>query len=495
MGSQLSKPSSDDSNVESRKNGDEKFEWSSSQSVVQSDPDNLFSPPSIRKPHSQKSFSNCNSPICNAENRELNMSDVNSYQLSRSPPVLRDITNTCHSSDHCLTGKSQVVERNVQKQKQRVPFSNQNIDALYSVFYERSLSKKRKRYENDIMFTPPSVTKVQHRSSFLDFDQYVDQNCAAYGSCKSGLTNNSGKSQVLERNVQKQKQRVPFSNQNIDALYYVFSESSLSKKRKSTLFEVPITVINDISAVESRRKQRKERRLEHEVEIQFVPQILYESQNTVGDSFPIKKNSLDQQVRGNEEHVRVASSDNGIETLWEIPETIQPLDRGFASASVTGIRSLTLPQGNDNCGPVNANCQAALVLTANQIRSRGLFEIQQQLSRAGKTLSDFPNMPIPDCDPSACIPNTLIAEQLDFNTELLENEFITLHQSMTNEQKVAFDQIIQAVQSKQGICEMKMHYLSHARVARMQDTKELRVPTTMVYNIVDNLEFEEQSYF
>ncbi|KAK7259301.1 hypothetical protein RIF29_24905 [Crotalaria pallida] len=80
-----------------------------------------------------------------------------------------------------------------------------------------------------------------------------------------------------------------------------------------------------------------------------------------------------------------------------------------------------------------------------------LLEIDKHLRKSGKSLNDYPNMPIPDCDPSAVMCNTLIAEQLDFNRQALAEEFETLQQSMTDEQKNAFQQIFQAIETKQDL--------------------------------------------
>ncbi|KAK7266729.1 hypothetical protein RIF29_19380 [Crotalaria pallida] len=59
-------------------------------------------------------------------------------------------------------------------------------------------------------------------------------------------------------------------------------------------------------------------------------------------------------------------------------------------------------------------------------------------------------MPVPQCDPSALMSNTLIVEQLDFNKEILAQEFISLQNTMTNEQRIAFDEIMHAIDTKKG---------------------------------------------
>ncbi|KAK7290365.1 hypothetical protein RIF29_04729 [Crotalaria pallida] len=106
-------------------------------------------------------------------------------------------------------------------------------------------------------------------------------------------------------------------------------------------------------------------------------------------------------------------------------------------------------RSNNNNSRCNHNECTALVLTIEQIQTRCLLEIDKHLRKSGKSLNDYPNMPIPDCDPSTVMCNTLIAEQLDFNRQALAEEFETLQQSMTDEQKNAFQQIFQAIETKQ----------------------------------------------
>ncbi|KAK7261560.1 hypothetical protein RIF29_27874 [Crotalaria pallida] len=394
--------------------------------------------------------------------------DIMSVQFSQNRKVLSDITNMSNSRVQCSINFPRMCDSNNDMLgtdrgiKKRVPFSTQNIDELYSIFSDGSLLKKRKSnmFEVpiiDLGYTPASDSTFSGRGNKkrkqIRLDNEVDIEFGAVNvqlsqnsNVLSDITNIShshgqssigynqiddshGNSDMIRKEVGANTY-VSFSAQNNDCH---FSMGSLSKKRKSNLFDVPISVMDDTSGADFANSERgkskeKQRRLEHEVDIQFVPHITYLGDNGVTCRSSNRKGKRKETDSSRRPSARIGTA--------RVPST---------------PRRKRVPKRVQGGGPVNINQHEALVLTENQIRARGLFEIQKQLSRSGKTLSDFPNMPIPDCDPASCIPNTLIAEQLDFNVDVLRDEFTTLHESMTAEQKSVFDQIIEAVQYKRGM--------------------------------------------
>ncbi|KAK7291593.1 hypothetical protein RIF29_06860 [Crotalaria pallida] len=70
----------------------------------------------------------------------------------------------------------------------------------------------------------------------------------------------------------------------------------------------------------------------------------------------------------------------------------------------------------------------------------------------GRSLKEFTSMPQPQGEQFMNVRNLLIAEQLNFDNLQQENEFRTLHSSMTDEQRDVFDGIMSSITSGQGIC-------------------------------------------
>ncbi|KAK7245352.1 hypothetical protein RIF29_40192 [Crotalaria pallida] len=85
-----------------------------------------------------------------------------------------------------------------------------------------------------------------------------------------------------------------------------------------------------------------------------------------------------------------------------------------------------------------------------QIQTLGLVAIEKHLRKLGKSLVDFPNMPLPDMEEQSSLSNQLILEQLDFDRNLLAQEFENLYSAMTAEQKSVFDSILTSVEEKKG---------------------------------------------
>ncbi|KAK7268114.1 hypothetical protein RIF29_20801 [Crotalaria pallida] len=225
MGTQYSKFSN---GVVSNRNNNGRFDGSSY---------SLYTPPSIRKFQAGKSVLKCKTPISNAENIQVNMSGYGS----------------CNSS---VTHNSEIM------------FTPASVLKLQS----RSNLLKSKRTNSDIcenatMFTPCSVSNLQPGRTNSD---RIDKGVISVQSYKnrsvlSDITNISHStnqcsrylsqlyerdSDMLAREVQNRK-RVSFSSQNLDELYSIFSDCSLSKKRKSTLFEASQnrSVLSDVTNI------------------------------------------------------------------------------------------------------------------------------------------------------------------------------------------------------------------------------------------------------
>ncbi|KAI3776977.1 hypothetical protein L1987_46770 [Smallanthus sonchifolius] len=91
-----------------------------------------------------------------------------------------------------------------------------------------------------------------------------------------------------------------------------------------------------------------------------------------------------------------------------------------------------------------------LVLNEDQIKHLTLFEIEKFLLRNNSTLRRYPTMPFPDDDCISLANNTLLNEELAYDKEILEEDFRNLFTSLTDEQRVIFEEIITAVTKKKG---------------------------------------------
>ncbi|MCH79269.1 ATP-dependent DNA helicase PIF1 [Trifolium medium] len=75
-----------------------------------------------------------------------------------------------------------------------------------------------------------------------------------------------------------------------------------------------------------------------------------------------------------------------------------------------------------------------LVLTPGQLQSYALAEIEVILQRNGKSLKDYPGMPLPDDGLMADIENRLIYDELNYDRHSLSKEHDTLLSAMTTKQ-------------------------------------------------------------
>ncbi|CAG8711434.1 15225_t:CDS:2, partial [Racocetra fulgida] len=63
--------------------------------------------------------------------------------------------------------------------------------------------------------------------------------------------------------------------------------------------------------------------------------------------------------------------------------------------------------------------EALQIQSNTNISNQALLHLQSILNKHGKSLSDFPNMPLPTIPPTSDILNHLIAEELNYNIEEL----------------------------------------------------------------------------
>ncbi|CAN1186335.1 ATP-dependent DNA helicase PIF1 [Linum perenne] len=90
-----------------------------------------------------------------------------------------------------------------------------------------------------------------------------------------------------------------------------------------------------------------------------------------------------------------------------------------------------------------------LQMSAGDQQNFCLLEIEKLLRQFGKSLSDFPGLPIPTPDPFVALTNSLLAQELHYDHASLATQFEREIIKLNVEQKVAYDEIMASVQSNQ----------------------------------------------
>ncbi|XP_022031187.1 uncharacterized protein LOC110932137 [Helianthus annuus] len=88
---------------------------------------------------------------------------------------------------------------------------------------------------------------------------------------------------------------------------------------------------------------------------------------------------------------------------------------------------------------------SGLVLPEYQIKNLTLLKIENYLISNGSSLRRFLTMPYPNDDSLRDATNRLINEELSHDVDEVQAEFNRLHQSLTDEQRAVFDEIMEAV--------------------------------------------------
>ena len=91
-----------------------------------------------------------------------------------------------------------------------------------------------------------------------------------------------------------------------------------------------------------------------------------------------------------------------------------------------------------------------LQLSENQLRNYALYEIEKLLIKAGKSLKDYPPMPLPDMSLIRERNNRLLEEELSYDKEALAVEYALSYTKLNILQKHVFDQVVQAVLKGEG---------------------------------------------
>ncbi|KAL0306162.1 UNVERIFIED_CONTAM: hypothetical protein Sradi_6033500 [Sesamum radiatum] len=89
-------------------------------------------------------------------------------------------------------------------------------------------------------------------------------------------------------------------------------------------------------------------------------------------------------------------------------------------------------------------------ISDENLKEWGLHEIECILNRNGKTLGDFPPMPLPSSRSFGIITNRLIREELDYDSVAEEQSFRSYFNGLNNDQLRVFNAIIQAYERKCG---------------------------------------------
>ncbi|XP_030970665.1 uncharacterized protein LOC115991053 [Quercus lobata] len=90
-----------------------------------------------------------------------------------------------------------------------------------------------------------------------------------------------------------------------------------------------------------------------------------------------------------------------------------------------------------------------LILSDDQLRNYGLYEIEQILQQYGRSLRDYPQMPQPNMD-LIQNGNRLIQEEMSYDVSSLIREHEILISGLNNEQSIIYNSIMEAVVTERG---------------------------------------------
>ncbi|XP_022019542.1 ATP-dependent DNA helicase pif1-like [Helianthus annuus] len=93
---------------------------------------------------------------------------------------------------------------------------------------------------------------------------------------------------------------------------------------------------------------------------------------------------------------------------------------------------------------------SGFVVSDERLKNITLTKIEKFLLRNGSSLHRFSTMPYPDDDYLMSESNRLINEELSFDTDELRGEFNNLHSSLNEDQRVVYNEIMDAVRSGKG---------------------------------------------
>ncbi|KAK7259677.1 hypothetical protein RIF29_25290 [Crotalaria pallida] len=182
---------------------------------------------------------------------------------------------------------------------------------------------------------------------FLDKEEWCD-------ICSNGSLSEKQKTSIFEvpisamddiSAIQVSQDRSVLS----DITNIIQSKGSLSKKRKKTLFEVPISAMNDIPVIDLSCSERanQKRRFEHQVDQQVkskaggTKNIQINNTTNFGrvlHIIPVSDNDFSSGSFG-------TSGTPRLPPVTEIlPQIVQPVDNGFASGSLSTTRKRRVPQ-------------------------------------------------------------------------------------------------------------------------------------------------------
>ncbi|XP_076906895.1 ATP-dependent DNA helicase RRM3-like [Bidens hawaiensis] len=91
-----------------------------------------------------------------------------------------------------------------------------------------------------------------------------------------------------------------------------------------------------------------------------------------------------------------------------------------------------------------------LILNEEQLKNLALLEIENFLISNNSSLRRYKQMPFPDMEKISRATNPLMVEELSYDTETMNNEFNNLFDSLTDEQRGVYNEIMSALIDKKG---------------------------------------------
>ncbi|XP_076945507.1 uncharacterized protein LOC143616599 [Bidens hawaiensis] len=91
-----------------------------------------------------------------------------------------------------------------------------------------------------------------------------------------------------------------------------------------------------------------------------------------------------------------------------------------------------------------------LIFKEQQLKNLALLEIEIFLISNNSSLRRYQQLPFPDMEKISRATNPLMVEELSYDTETMSNEFNNLFDSLTDEQRVVYNEIMSALIDKKG---------------------------------------------
>jgi hypothetical protein len=84
------------------------------------------------------------------------------------------------------------------------------------------------------------------------------------------------------------------------------------------------------------------------------------------------------------------------------------------------------------------------------MKAYALLEIEKIMQQVGRSMKDYPQIELPNSDELQEIGNRLMNEEMNYDIDIQWDEHQRIFRTLNNEQKIAFNTVIESVDKKEG---------------------------------------------